>query len=100
MRLSDIAIITNTPLETDRVLLEKFKHHDRVAYDPKTDLYSYKVFISSQYISSLFSPVILARLQCSIQTRAADRDPAPDTQRPRSFHSFTQGVLEGSASSY
>jgi len=42
MRLSDLAIITNTPLDTDRVLLEKFKHHDRVAYDPKTDLYSYK----------------------------------------------------------
>jgi transcription initiation factor TFIIE subunit beta len=43
MRLEDIAIVTNTPLTTDSGLLEKFKHHDRVAYDPKTDLYSYKV---------------------------------------------------------
>ena len=43
MRLEDIAIVTNTPLNTDMSLLEKFKHHDRVAYDPKTDLYSYKV---------------------------------------------------------
>ena len=43
MRLEDIAIVTNTPLITDTALLEKFKHHDRVAYDPKTDLYSYKV---------------------------------------------------------
>jgi transcription initiation factor TFIIE subunit beta len=42
MRLEDIAIVTNTPLTTDLSLLEKFKHHDRVAYDPKTDLYSYK----------------------------------------------------------
>jgi transcription initiation factor TFIIE subunit beta len=43
MRLEDIAIVTNTPLTTDLALLEKFKHHDRVVYDPKTDLYSYKV---------------------------------------------------------
>lgn len=43
MRLEDIAIVTNTPLTTDLGLLDKFKHHDRVAYDPKTDLYSYKV---------------------------------------------------------
>ncbi|PPQ69971.1 hypothetical protein CVT24_003675 [Panaeolus cyanescens] len=42
MRLQDIAIVTNTPLDTDPVLLEKFKAHDRVLYDPKTDLYSYK----------------------------------------------------------
>jgi len=42
MRLEDLAIITNTPLVNDRVLFEKFKHHDRVSYDPKTDLFSYK----------------------------------------------------------
>jgi transcription initiation factor TFIIE subunit beta len=45
MRLQDLAIITNTPLDTDMVLLEKFKAHDRVIHDPKTDLYSYKVRI-------------------------------------------------------
>jgi transcription initiation factor TFIIE subunit beta len=43
MRLQDIAIVTNTPIDTDQLLLEKFRAHDRVQYDPKTDLYSYKV---------------------------------------------------------
>ena len=43
MRLQDLAIITNTPLDTDSALLEKFKAHDRVLHDPKTDLYSYRV---------------------------------------------------------
>lgn len=43
MRLQDLAIMTQIPLDTDRVLFEKFKAHDRVIYDPKTDLYSYRV---------------------------------------------------------
>ncbi|KAG6819321.1 hypothetical protein H0H93_012958 [Arthromyces matolae] len=42
MRLQDIAIVTSIPIDTDPVLLEKFKAHDRVIWDPKTDLYSYK----------------------------------------------------------
>ncbi|PPQ85747.1 hypothetical protein CVT25_003065 [Psilocybe cyanescens] len=42
MRLQDLAIVTNTPLDTDPILLEKFKAHDRIQWDPKTDLYSYK----------------------------------------------------------
>ncbi|KAK7441725.1 hypothetical protein VKT23_016388 [Stygiomarasmius scandens] len=42
MRLQDLAILTSTPLDTDSVLLEKFRAHDRVVWDPKTDLYSYK----------------------------------------------------------
>ncbi|KAI1790595.1 transcription initiation factor IIE subunit beta [Ganoderma leucocontextum] len=42
MRLQDLAIITNTPVDTDKTLLEKFKGHDRVVHDPKTDLYSYR----------------------------------------------------------
>jgi len=46
MRLQDLAIVTNTPLDTDVVLLEKFKAHDRIQWDPKTDLYSYKVSFS------------------------------------------------------
>lgn len=46
MRLQDIAIVTNTPLDTDHTLLERFKAHDRIAWDPKTDLYSYKVSIA------------------------------------------------------
>lgn len=43
MRLQDLAIITNTPLDADPVLLDKFRAHDRVEYNPKTELYSYKV---------------------------------------------------------
>ncbi|KDQ54466.1 hypothetical protein JAAARDRAFT_38133 [Jaapia argillacea MUCL 33604] len=42
MRLQDIAIITNTPLDTDRVLLEKFRAHDRIEYNPKNDTYTYR----------------------------------------------------------
>jgi len=42
MRLQDLAIITNTPVDTDKVLLEKFRAHDRVVHDLKTDLYSYR----------------------------------------------------------
>jgi len=43
MRLQDIAIVTSTPLETDKVLFEKFKSHERVEFDPKTNLYSFRV---------------------------------------------------------
>ena len=43
MRLQDLAIITELPLDTDKVLFEKFKSHDRVVHDSKTDLYSYRV---------------------------------------------------------
>ncbi|KAJ7589192.1 transcription initiation factor IIE subunit beta [Mycena floridula] len=42
VRLQDIAIVTGTPLDSDKVLLEKFKAHDHVHWDPRTDLYSYK----------------------------------------------------------
>lgn len=45
MRLQDLAIVTNTPLNENGLLLEKFRAHDRVIHDPKTDLYSYKVSI-------------------------------------------------------
>ncbi|PAV15832.1 transcription initiation factor IIE subunit beta [Pyrrhoderma noxium] len=42
MRLQDLAIVTSTQLDTNATLLERFKAHDRVVYDPKTDLYSYR----------------------------------------------------------
>jgi len=42
MRLEDLAIRTQTPLDTDKVLLEKFKAHERVEFDPRTNLYSFK----------------------------------------------------------
>jgi len=53
MRLQDLAIVTNTPLDTDPVLLEKLKAHDKVQYDPKTDLYSYKVCLSIDRLCAL-----------------------------------------------
>ncbi|KAH7100512.1 transcription initiation factor IIE, beta subunit [Auriculariales sp. MPI-PUGE-AT-0066] len=40
MRLQDLAIMHN--LEDDPQLLKAFKEHSRVAYDPRTGLYSYK----------------------------------------------------------
>jgi len=42
MRLDDLAIRTQTPLDTDKVLLEKFKAHERVEFDLRTNLYSFK----------------------------------------------------------
>ena len=46
-RLQDLAILTNIPVDTTPALLEKFRAHDRVVYDPKTDLYSYRVCMPS-----------------------------------------------------
>jgi len=54
MRLQDLAIVTNTPLDTDSMLLEKFKAHEKIQWDQKTDLYSYKVglfCVLHQYMS-------------------------------------------------
>nr|GAT43665.1 predicted protein [Mycena chlorophos] len=42
VRLEDIAIMTETPLLENPLLLEKFKAHDRVLYNTKTNLFSYK----------------------------------------------------------
>jgi transcription initiation factor TFIIE subunit beta len=57
MRLQDIAIVTNTPLETDMVLLEKFKSHDRIVWDPKTDLYSYRHEFSFRNKAALLTEI-------------------------------------------
>ncbi|KAG2032853.1 hypothetical protein BDR03DRAFT_903275 [Suillus americanus] len=57
MRLQDIAIVTNTPLETDMVLLEKFKSHDRILWDPKTDLYSYRHEFSFRNKAALLTEI-------------------------------------------
>lgn len=43
MRIEDIAVMTETPIDTDPVLREKFKMHDKIQFDPKTNLFSYKV---------------------------------------------------------
>ena len=100
MRLEDIAIVTNTPLTTDLALLEKFKHHDRVAYDPKTDLYSYKVVAGPGRPGCVLNKArFLARLQCPLQAGAAHRDPATYPQGPGSRRPGTQGFMEGSTTS-
>ncbi|KAJ8588597.1 transcription initiation factor IIE, beta subunit [Rhizopogon salebrosus TDB-379] len=57
MRLQDIAIVTNTPLDTDSVLLEKFKAHDRIQWDPKTDLYSYRHEFSFRNKAALLTEI-------------------------------------------
>ncbi|OAX40748.1 hypothetical protein K503DRAFT_855122 [Rhizopogon vinicolor AM-OR11-026] len=57
MRLQDIAIVTNTPLDTDMVLLEKFKSHDRIQWDPKTDLYSYRHEFSFRNKAALLTEI-------------------------------------------
>ncbi|KIY49712.1 hypothetical protein FISHEDRAFT_5401, partial [Fistulina hepatica ATCC 64428] len=57
MRLQDIAIITNTPLDIDTELLRKFKSHDRVVWDPKTDLYSYKHDFNFRNKASLLTEI-------------------------------------------
>lgn len=53
MRLQDLAAYAQVPLDADKVLLEKFKAHDRVVHDQKTDLYSYRV----RFTSSLSVPL-------------------------------------------
>jgi transcription initiation factor TFIIE subunit beta len=58
MRLDDIAIHTNIPtLSTDPALVAKFRAHDRVVYDPKTDLYSYKSDYSFRNKASLLTEI-------------------------------------------
>lgn len=42
MRLDDLAIRTQTPLDADKVLFEKFRAHERVEFDIRTNLYSFK----------------------------------------------------------
>lgn len=71
MRLQDLAIIVNVPLDTDNVLLEKFKSHDRVLHDPKTDLYSYRV-CSSALKGSSYKLMVTSR---SMTTMSATRPP-------------------------
>jgi len=60
MRLDDLAIRTQTPLDTDKVLFEKFKAHERVEFDPKTNLYSFKASRSATAVFLLVLTSILA----------------------------------------
>ncbi|KAH8831013.1 hypothetical protein DL96DRAFT_805605 [Flagelloscypha sp. PMI_526] len=42
MSVRELSLLTETPVDSDPVLFAKFKSHDRVHFDPKTNLYSYK----------------------------------------------------------
>lgn len=43
MRLEDIANQSETPLDAEQELADRFKNHEKIQYDVKTNLYSYKV---------------------------------------------------------
>jgi hypothetical protein len=58
MRLDDLAIRTQTPLDADKVLFEKFRAHERVEFDIKTNLYSFKA--SRHVVDILFKVLILS----------------------------------------
>lgn len=62
MRLQDLAIVTNTQLDVNPTLLERFKAHDRVVWDVKTDLYSYKVCATCQASAKCHTHRVIARL--------------------------------------
>jgi len=101
MRLQDLAIVTNTPIDTDLVLLEKFRAHDKIQHDPKTDLYSYKV---SSYLC-LTNPLQLerysvARICIPQQSCTANRDTTANTERWRNLSTSVEGVMEGSTTSH
>ncbi|KAG7088705.1 hypothetical protein E1B28_012675 [Marasmius oreades] len=57
MRLQDIAIYTDTDVDTNPILQEKFRNHDRVHWDPKTDLYSYKHEFNFRNKASLLTEI-------------------------------------------
>src|SRR6266404_6882140 len=52
MRLDDLAIRTQTPIDTDTVLFEKIKSHERVEFDSKTNLYSFQASLPYALLSS------------------------------------------------
>jgi hypothetical protein len=41
--LEDLAILANTNMITDDAAVERMRNHQKVQWDPSTDLYSYKV---------------------------------------------------------
>lgn len=54
INLKELAILSDTALLSDPVLLEKFKSHNRVLYNKGTDLYSYKVIVFICLMSSIY----------------------------------------------
>jgi transcription initiation factor TFIIE subunit beta len=55
MRLDDLAIRTQTPLDAEKFLFEKFRAHGHVECDIKTNLYSFK---ASRYAIDIFFKVL------------------------------------------
>lgn len=68
MRLQDLAIITNTPLDANQALFERFRAHDRVVHDIKTDLYSYRVRV---LLSIAFRPLTIPKHDFTFRNKAA-----------------------------
>lgn len=99
MRLQDLSIMTNTPLDTNQVLFERFKGHDRVVHDPKTDLYSYRVRLTcNSPIHAYLHFLHPARLPIPQQSSALNRDTATHTERRRALCAHATGLVEGRAS--
>ena len=71
MRLQDLAIVTNTQVDSNPTLLERFKGHDRVVWDPKTDLYSYKVGLTALH----WQVVHIAALRYAVSIVSALQNP-------------------------
>jgi hypothetical protein len=46
--LEELAILANTNMITDDAAVERMRNHQKVQWDPSTDLYSYKVCASDQ----------------------------------------------------
>lgn len=46
--LEELAILANTTMITDEAAVERMRNHQKVHWDPSTDLYSYKVRANDQ----------------------------------------------------
>ena len=99
MRLQDLAIVTETPLDTNSALLEKFKAHDKIQHDPKTDLYSYKV--KTVYVSlNVSADHSVARVYLPQQSRAIDRDSAANQEGRWHLGQGFEGIMERGTASH
>ena len=57
--LKELAILANTNMITDEAAVERMRNHQKVQWNPSTDLYSYKVRASLQmclFQASCFNP--------------------------------------------
>jgi len=68
--LKELAILANTNMITDEAAVERMRNHQKVQWNPSTDLYSYKVRASLQ--CACFKPAV---------STPADMAPSLDRQR-------------------